>query len=201
MSCTSTPLSRICHLNPRSDLATGVFLHIEKEADRVTYDILQDVQDTKLHLGVMMAKERLSGEFLLASVVQDSLLYNLHQYADSLDLIDVAHHAAKVAVQTSVEEMGQNEFCLCEAIRGVMHSMVSLGGEPATMTVAVSTGGMAGVYAAAGDVSTSGRAIVIGICSAVEDMGIDAQRVRPVAEHVVRHFRAGDGVEAVRIPG
>lgn len=153
----------------------------------MTNDFVQDVQDTKVHLGIMIAKEKQSGEFLLASVVQDSLLYNLHHHADSSELMKLAHHAAMVSIQSASEHMYLNSFTVHESMRGVMHSMVSLGGDPLLTAVAVATGGVLGLQVAAPDVvSEYAGAVATGICSAADDMGIDKTNIQRVTEHLTR---------------
>ena len=144
------------------------------------------VAETKQHLGIMMAKERKSGDFLLASVVQDSLLYNLHQHANSQHLMDIAHAAAQISIQSAIEHMTVNEFTIRESVRGVMHSMVSLGGNPTMMSVAVSTGAVEALSELENNVTNDyTQAVIAGICSAVEDMGIDSEKVRRTSGHVI----------------
>lgn len=153
----------------------------------MTNDFLEDVEATKAHLAVMIAKEKLSGEFLLASVVQDSLLYNLHHHADSSELMRIAHDAAMVSIESAAEHMYLSQFTVHESMRGVMLSMVSLGGDPVLTAVAVATGGLAGLKLVAGDsVMSYTGSIASGICSAVDDMGISRTNVQRVTEHLTR---------------
>lgn len=153
----------------------------------MTNDFLQDVEATKAHLGVMISKEKQSGEYLLASVVQDSLLYNLHHHADSSELMKLAHDAAMVSVQSAAEYMYLSQFTVHESMRGVMLSMVSLGGDPVLTAVAVATGGLLGLQTVAPESGMQyANSISTGICSAVDDMGIDRSNVQRVTQHLTQ---------------
>lgn len=133
----------------------------------------------------MIAKEKLSGDFLLASVVQDSLLYTLHHHAESRDLFRLAHDTAKVSIQTAADTMYLNEFTVCEALRGVMHCMVTLGGDPVSMAASIATGAVVAVQHATPDAHRYKTAIVNGICSAADDLGIERVNIERASMQVV----------------
>jgi len=152
----------------------------------LTNDISEYVQRTKEHLELMIAKEKQSGDFLLASVVQDSLLYTLHHHAESRDLFRLAHDAAKISIQSAAAMMYFNEFTVCESLRGVMHSMVTLGGDPVSMAASIATGAVVAVqHAALGDAAKYKGAIVNGICSAADDLGIERTHIERASMQVV----------------
>lgn len=139
----------------------------------VRQEVMRDVLDTKHHLSFMMAQERASGDFYLAAVVQDSLTYSLYHHADSEDLAEIARTVSQVSIQSAAETMGDSEFVVSESVRGVMHSMVGLGGDPLEMAMSVAMGGMMGVERAyEGDLDSRFRAIIGGISTALADLGV-----------------------------
>jgi len=152
----------------------------------MTTDLLGDVQLTKKHLLKMITKEKSFGEFFLAAVVQDSLMYNLHQHADSQNLLEIAYKAAQVSVQSAIETMGLNDFVVSEAIRGVMHSMVSLGGNPVEMAMATAVGGWTGIESVIRTAAVDyAGAIATGITTAVADLGLEQNSFQRVTSYVV----------------
>ncbi|MCF8563471.1 hypothetical protein LLE49_01775 [Alicyclobacillus tolerans] len=156
---------------------------------------LEQVAD---HLALMIGKEKQNGEFLLASVVQDSLTYNFHAYAESPFLVDIAHDAAKVAVETTATHMYLNEFAVRESIRGVMHSIVTLSGDPVSVSVAVTTGALNGLEQfepQEAELLPLRIAVVKGVCAAAEDMGLDAVKMKTVCDHIVQWKSAWHGRE------
>jgi hypothetical protein len=147
-----------------------------------------DMKHTRTHLRRAMNRERLSGEYFLAAVIQDSLLYNLAHHADSRALMDIAHDASGFAVQSAAEMMDSNQFAVSESVRGVMHSMVSLGGEPVQMAIAIYIGGWTGLDTVSqGNVDDSLNAIASGILSAEEDLGIFTDGRRTVTDYLIAH--------------
>ncbi|MBX5437753.1 MAG: hypothetical protein IRZ33_11140 [Alicyclobacillaceae bacterium] len=146
------------------------------------------MQEARQHLSMMMAKEKRNGEFLLASVVQDSLIYQLQHHAHSPNLMNIAHRAARVAVESAAEHLHPHEFTIRESVRGVVHSMVNLGGDPAAIAVAVTTGGIAGLAEVAQTEDGFKEAVVEGVCDAASDLGLDPERVRQIARHVADNW-------------
>lgn len=132
----------------------------------------RNLRGTKQHLAYMMWQEHLSGEFLLSSVVEDSLLYTLNHHESSPELSTVAKRIAKISVQTAAEVICLTESTVHELVRGVMNSMLRLGGNPVEITRAVAVGAWHGLR----DVSKDGggrrflHAIRSGISRAAEDM-------------------------------
>ncbi len=145
--------------------------------------------ELRSHLVMMMSKEKLSGDFLLASVVQDSLIYNLHHHADSETLLELAHLAAQVAVEAAATQMSNNIFAVKESVRGTMHSMVTLGGEPVLVAMAIATGGLEGIRNSvpAEDASQYAAALVSGVATAVQDLGLNDTHIVKAAEHIADH--------------
>ena len=135
--------------------------------------LLQDVIDTKQHLMLMMSQERSSGDYYLAAVVQDSLTFSLYHHAHSRDLAEIARTVSQVSIQSAAETMGDSEFVVSESVRGVMHSMVGLGGDALEMAMSVAMGGMMGVERVfEGDLDPRFRAIINGISAALSDLGV-----------------------------
>lgn len=149
---------------------------------------LGDIKHTKQHLCRQLLKEKLHGEYFLAAIVQDSLLYNLHHHADSQRLAELAESAAEMAVESVIETLHANEFAVSESIRGVMHTMVALGGNPIDIAVVTAVGGTKSVKRAITPDKASDYAqqIISGITSAAQDLGTtDKDRVYTVAKYVV----------------
>jgi hypothetical protein len=155
---------------------------------KMEMNLVADMKHTRTHLRGAMNREQLSGEFFLAAVIQDSLLHTLAHHADSHALMDIAHDASGLAVQSAAEMMHRNEFAVSESVRGVMHSMVSLGGEPVQMAIAIYLGGSTGLHHVSHwDVEDSVNAIASGILSAAEDLGISIDGVRTVTDYLIAH--------------
>lgn len=151
-------------------------------------DLPNDIHQTKKHLLTMISKEKLFGDFFLAAVVQDSLTYNLHQYADSPILMEVAHKAAQVSIRSAVETIGLNAFVVSESIRGVMHTMASLGGNPIAISMAVTVGGWMGIEDVIGTSTKDySEAIAVGIAAAANDLGLDPLSFQQVTSYVTAH--------------
>ncbi|MCL6443232.1 MAG: hypothetical protein K6T83_07225 [Alicyclobacillus sp.] len=133
-----------------------------------------DLQQAKAHLAYMMWQEKPSGEFLLASVVEDSLLYNFSQHAESEDLLIIAEAAAAMAVQTAAKVIRLHEFTVTETVRGVMHSMVRLGGDPHALTGVIVKGALHGIktLGVEGGPDKYLPAVLNGIRHAKMDMGL-----------------------------
>ncbi|MFB5188973.1 hypothetical protein [Alicyclobacillus fastidiosus] len=132
----------------------------------------RNLRGSKQHLAYMMWQEHLSSEFLLSSVVEDSLLYTLNGRDISKELSTVAKGIAKMSVQTAAEVICLTESTVHELVRGVMSSMLRLGGNPVEITRAVAAGAWYGLR----EVSKEGgrrrflHAIRSGISRATEDM-------------------------------
>jgi hypothetical protein len=142
--------------------------------------------DIKEQMKATIIKEKDSGEFFLASVIQDSLLSSLQFASTGKELMQTAHHAAEVTVQATAETLDFNEFVVSESMRGVMHTVVTLGGDPVQMSVAVSVGAVQGVRTVTGNVSEKYlQAITLGISSAAEDLGFDLDSILSVTEYIV----------------
>ncbi|MCL6599937.1 MAG: hypothetical protein K6T81_14565 [Alicyclobacillus macrosporangiidus] len=166
------------------------------------------MQEAEQHLVWMMAEEQLSGEYYLAAVVQDSLVFSLHEFAEAHDLLQVAHLAAEMAVRSALRMVGRHRFAVHEAVRGTYHALINLGGDATVMAVPVATGtlrALDGVPAAEGALWSSARpgsqgaspltadlaaAVVSGLCAAADDLGIDDRRIRSIALHLVSHLGA-----------
>lgn len=162
----------------------------------MSLDVTGNSMEWREHLSYMMSMERQSGEFLLASVVHDSLLYNLQHHADSDTLLEIAHLAAEVAVETAASEMGTNAFAITESIRGVMHTMATLGGTPEIVAVAITTGALDGIAESHPSVSHSeyAKSIVNGLVMGAEDLGQDPDNIQRIAEHIILYGkRDGQG--------
>ncbi|UOF90879.1 hypothetical protein LSG31_00915 [Fodinisporobacter ferrooxydans] len=138
-------------------------------------DMYDDLQKTREHLAYMIWKEKSFGEFQLASVLEDSLLYNLHDHIDSPYLSRIAYETARISVSTAIEVMNLNEFIVCESVRGVIHSMDRLGGDPIDLAEIVAAGALHAVELASNDeISDAYRnAVLNGVRSATDDMGVN----------------------------
>lgn len=166
------------------------------------------MQEAEQHLAWMMAEEQLSGEYYLAAVVQDSLVFSLHEFAGAPDLPRVAHLAAEMAVRSALRVVGGHRFAVHEAVRGTYHAVINLGGDATVMAVPVATGAVRaldvvqaaeeapwpssrpGIHGASPLTADLAAAIVSGLCAAADDLGIDHRRIRAMAEHLVSHLGA-----------
>lgn len=155
----------------------------------MSMEIEHNATEWRSHLSRMMSMEKQSGEFLLASVVQDSLLYNLNHHVKSDTLLEIAHLAAEMAIETAAAEMSMNTFAVTESIRGVMHTMVTLGGGPEVVTVAITTGALSGIQRIVPmeEVAEYSSAIVTGLIMAADDLGLTNHSIQRIAEHIIEH--------------
>ncbi len=104
------------------------------------------LQSTADHLHLMIAKEKNSGDFLLASVVQDCLIYNLHHVSADEHFEEMVHECARISMEVIFETMYLNEFTIAESVRGIMHGIVALGMDPLVGSIAVTTGTLTGLH-------------------------------------------------------
>ncbi|MCL6517267.1 hypothetical protein [Alicyclobacillus sp.] len=150
------------------------------------------LHEAEQHLMEMVNEERRAGEYYLAAVVQDSLVYSLHGWAGSIALPQVGQRAAELAVRCAHRGVGGHRFAVHEAVRGAYHALINLGGAPAEMASAVATGAMAAVSEAEREAAADlTDAIVSGLCAAAADLGLDPAWMHELAAQAVSRGVAG----------
>jgi|GEM_PF-6284317 len=150
--------------------------------------------DMNSHLERVMERERnRHGEFLLASIVQDSLTYSLVSFMGTSptdeEVMEVVHSAAKLAIQSAMLNVHLNEFVARESVRGTILAVVGLGGD-------VNASAVPAFLGAAEELLKLGRSaynhyassLVEGICDAAGDSGGSADKLRILLRHISAHL-------------
>ncbi|RIV17212.1 hypothetical protein D2Q93_15705 [Alicyclobacillaceae bacterium I2511] len=143
--------------------------------------------ETDLRQKISAAKR--IGEFQLAPVVQDSLLVTLTPFRGSPQLMNIAHFATQTAVKTAVVQHDSTPFTVVAAVRGSMHAMLNLSGHPMPSAIAVATGGLSALHSLElGRPEAYRKAVVSGIRTAVEELGMDWEFLRAVIVHLAKYY-------------
>lgn len=142
-------------------------------------NLARDLQHTKKHLRNSLRKEERNGDFYMAAVVQDSLIYSLHHYADSEYLPYIANQATQLTIEAAEGKLGLNEFTVTESIRGVLHAMTGIGAVPEAIADDVLEGACEVIAEISpGDSLSYSDAIANGMLGALSDLGLDADAYR-----------------------
>lgn len=140
----------------------------------------------KQYLHAAIAEDNTSGaEYFLASIVQDAVIHECFETEDKENLKKMGHRAARLALNSVNESMGINSFIVCETVRGVIHGLVALGGEPITMTREAIHGFCLESRKNGLPVYEIARGIAIGIKMTARDLGVDENEMLLIADSEV----------------
>ncbi|UOF90570.1 hypothetical protein LSG31_22385 [Fodinisporobacter ferrooxydans] len=132
----------------------------------------------KQYLHEAIAEDNTSGaEYFLASIVQDAVIHECFETEDDENLKKMAHRAARLAINSVHESMGINSFIVCETVRGVIHGLVALGGDPTIMTREAIRGFCMEAQQTGLPFHDVTRGIHVGIRMTARDLGIDEEQL------------------------
>ncbi|WDL97489.1 hypothetical protein [Alicyclobacillus sp. ALC3] len=143
--------------------------------------------ELEAHLRHMIELEKRSGDFLLASVIQDSLVYNLHGYVNHQELNQISRFASEIAVKAAVEALHRDPSTILQTCRGVMHALANLGLDPVVAAISVTFGTLHYLADTADELDVN--AIVKGVSRAADELGVGTETVR-ACEHLVWCLRS-----------
>lgn len=146
-----------------------------------------DLVELEVHLRRMIDMEKQSGDFLLASVIQDSLVYNLHHYANRQELSQISRFAAELAVKAAVESLHRDPSTIRQTVRGVMHALTNLAIDPVVAAISVTFGTLHYLGDTADQLDV--KAMINGVTQSAEELGVSEETVL-ACEHLVWCLRS-----------
>ncbi|MDQ0189023.1 hypothetical protein JI721_01925 [Alicyclobacillus cycloheptanicus] len=137
--------------------------------------------ELEAHLRLMIEKEKRSGDFLLASVIQDCLVYNLHGHVGHAELDHMSRYASELAVKVALQSLHRDPATIRETTRGVMHALTNLGVNPMVAAISVTFGTVQCLGPSLTPLDTA--AVIRGVAQAADELGVGDEPCR-VSEHL-----------------
>src|ERR1700730_18483713 len=140
----------------------------------------------KKYLQEAISEDNTSGaEYFLASIVQDAVIQECTNSAEHEQLRKLAQRATLLALHGVHDSMGLNSFIICETVRGVIHGLVALGGDPLEMAEIVITSLCVGSIRADYPTSEVTRGMKVGIKMAARDLGLSSDEFISIANRIL----------------